>query len=134
VRHAAIVTAVRGSPRYQREFLGIRPGAYQKRSPASLTGAPRVGVLRAENDAGPASTCIHCAACVPVCPTHANRELEGTDPRWITTEQERCIGCGTCVEVCPANLANGGRTLRVMEAPTLEWFAALEEFESQEAR
>jgi poly(3-hydroxybutyrate) depolymerase len=30
--------------------------------------------------------------------------------------------------VCPANLANGGRTLRVMEAPTPGWFAAIEEF------
>jgi formate hydrogenlyase subunit 6/NADH:ubiquinone oxidoreductase subunit I len=56
----------------------------------------------------------------------------GEDPRSITTDQHRCIGCGTCVEVCPANQMNGGQTLRVMEAPTREWFMAIEDFISQE--
>jgi len=128
-RHAAIVAAVRGSPRYTRDFLHVRPGGYIKRSPASLPRLTRYVLLRSENDAGPAASCIHCGACVAVCPTHANREYEGSDPRWITTVQQSCIGCGTCVEVCPANLANGGQTLRVMEAPTPDWFAAIEEFE-----
>jgi ferredoxin len=123
--------AVRGGPHYARDFLHVRPGGYLKRSPASLPGTPRFVVLRSENDAGPAATCIHCGACVAVCPTHANREFEGADPRWITTLQDRCIGCGTCVEVCPANLASEGRTLRVMETPTLDWVAALAEFESK---
>jgi glycolate oxidase len=127
-RHAALLAALRGSNRYVREFLHVRPGGYQKRAPAALAGMDRFIVLRAENDAGPAATCIHCGACVSVCPTHANREFEGADLRWITTEQERCIGCGTCVEVCPANQANGGQTLRVMEAPTRDWFVAIEEF------
>jgi Fe-S-cluster-containing hydrogenase component 2 len=68
---------------------------------------------------------------VPVCPTHANRGFEGADPRWITTVQSRCIGCGSCVEVCPANHANGGQTLRVMEAPTGQWFEALAQFEQE---
>jgi ferredoxin len=131
-RHVAILSAVRGSPRYQREFLHARPGGYLKRTPASLPGLNRYLLLRAENDAGPAATCIHCGACVPVCPTNANHEFQGTDPRWITTEQNRCIGCGTCVEVCPANHLNGGQTLRVMETPTPDWFAALEEFERTE--
>ena len=128
-RHTAIVAAVRGSQKYQREFLKVRPGGYVKRAPASLPGVARYVLMRAENDAGPAATCIHCGACVAVCPTHANHEFEGKDPRWITTQQERCIGCGTCVEICPANLANGGQTLRVMEAPTRDWFVAIEEFE-----
>lgn len=132
-RHAAILSAVRGSERYLRDFLGVRKGGYLKRTPASLTGTPRYLLLRAEADAGPAATCIHCGACVPVCPTHANREKEGADPRWITTRQELCIGCGTCVEVCPANDANGGQTLRVMEAPTAGWFEAVEEFEATHA-
>ncbi len=131
-RHAAIVAAVHGSPSYTGDFLDLRPGGYIKRSPASLPGVPRFLVLRSENDAGPAATCIHCGGCVSVCPTHANREFEGADPRWITTLQERCIGCGACVEVCPANLLNGGQTLRVMEAPTRDWFSALEEFELRE--
>ena len=127
-RHAAIVARVRGSSGYLRDFLGARAGGYHKRAPASLAGVDRFLVLRAENDAGPAATCIHCGACVAVCPTHANREFEGGDPRWITTEQSRCIGCGTCVEVCPANGLNGGQTLRVMEAPTRDWFTAIEEY------
>jgi Fe-S-cluster-containing hydrogenase component 2 len=71
---------------------------------------------------------------VAVCPTGANREFEGTDPRWIQTVQERCIGCGSCVEVCPNNHLNQGRTLRVMEAPTPAWFAALASFELTERR
>jgi Fe-S-cluster-containing hydrogenase component 2 len=66
---------------------------------------------------------------VPVCPTEANHEFQAADARRITTEQDRCIGCGTCVEVCPANHLNGGQTLRVMEAPTQEWFVAIEELE-----
>ena len=69
--------------------------------------------------------------CVPVCPTSANLEFKGEDARWITTDQARCIGCGTCVEVCPANHLNGGQTWRVMEAPTGDWFAALDEIEQE---
>ena len=130
-RQVAIVAALRGSNRYLREFLNVRPGGYGKRQPVALPGVARYLVLRAENDAGPAATCIHCGACVSVCPTFANREFEGADPRSITTEQERCIGCGTCVEVCPANHANGGLTLRVVEAPTLDWFVAIEALEPE---
>jgi FAD/FMN-containing dehydrogenase/ferredoxin len=130
-RHVTILAAVRGSTRYTRGFLDIRPGGYLKRTPASLPGVTRYVLMRAENDAGPAASCIHCGACVPVCPTNANHEFEGHDPRWIMTEQARCIGCGTCVEVCPANLMNGGQTLRVMEAPTRDWFVALEELDQK---
>jgi FAD/FMN-containing dehydrogenase/ferredoxin len=130
-RHVALLAALRGSPRYLREFLRVRPGGYLKRAPASLPGVAQYLLLRAENDAGPAATCIHCGACVPVCPTGANREFEGGDPRAITTDEARCIGCGACVEVCPANELNGGRTLRVLEAPTRDWFLALDEFERQ---
>jgi Fe-S oxidoreductase len=129
-RHVAILNALRGSSGYLRDFLDVRPGGYGKRQPVALPGLARYLVLRAENDAGPAATCLHCGACVSVCPTLANREFEGADPRSITTEQERCIGCGTCVEVCPANHANGGQTLRVVEAPTLDWFVAIEELEA----
>jgi ferredoxin len=128
-RHSAIVAAVRGSRHYRRDFLDVRLGLYLRRSPASLPGVTRYLVMRSENDAGPAATCIHCGACVPVCPTNANREFEASDPRLVTTVQSRCIGCGSCVEVCPANLANGGQTLRVVEAPTADWFIALEAFE-----
>ena len=133
-RHVAVLATVRGSNGYLREFLDVRSGGYLKRAPASLPGVARYLLLRSENDAGPAATCIHCGACVAVCPTSANKEFEGQDPRWITTDHNRCIGCGTCVEVCPANLLNGGQTLRVMEAPTRDWFIALEEFEKAGAK
>jgi len=133
-RHVAVLAAVRASQKYTREFLDVRPGGYARRTPASLPGVARYLLFRSENDAGPASTCIHCGACVAVCPTAANKEFEGADPRWITTEQHRCIGCGTCVEVCPANHLNGGQTLRVMEAPTRDWFVAIEDFERTGAK
>lgn len=121
-RHVAIVARLRSSRGYIDRFLGVRPGGYLARTPASLPGETRYLLLRSENEDGPEATCIHCAACVPVCPTGANREFEAEDPRLITTDLLRCIGCGTCVEVCPANRENRGRTLRVFEAPTPEFF------------
>jgi ferredoxin len=121
------LTALRRSPRYRRAFLDIRPGEYLRRTPASLAGRATFLVLRAENDAGAAATCRHCAACVAVCPSGANREFESADPRLVTTDQASCVGCGTCVEVCPANRDNGGQTLRVVEAPATDWLAALDE-------
>ena len=127
-RHILLLERLRASRRYTGRFLDVRPGGYVKRAPAALPGSARFVLLRAENEDGPAATCIHCAACVDVCPTGANREYEGADPRWITTEQKRCIGCGTCVEVCPANRVNDGQTLRVMEAPTPDWLDAAREF------
>jgi ferredoxin len=131
-RHVAVLAHLRHGERYGREFLGVRPGGYLQRTPASLPGEVRFVLFRAENDAGPSDTCIHCGACVSVCPTQANLEFqEGADPRRITTDLNRCIGCGTCVEVCPANQLNGGRTLRVMEAPSREFFDVFAEFESR---
>ena len=76
-----------------------------------------------------ASTCLHCAACVPTCPTEANREFGDEDARLVTTDEYACIGCGACVEVCPANKKNGGQTLRVVEAPTAATLAAIVELE-----
>jgi ferredoxin len=131
-RHVAILSHLRHSERYMREFLDVRPGGYLQRTPASLTGEVRFLLFRAENDAGPEDTCIHCGACVSVCPTSANLEYqEAGDPRRITTVLAKCIGCGTCVEVCPANLKNGGHTLRVMEAPTREFLETVELFETR---
>ncbi len=130
-RHLTLLTQLRYSERYNRDFLGVRPGGYVHRTPASLPGEVRYLLFRAENDAGAASTCLHCGACVPVCPTGANFEYQDpADPRRILTDTARCIGCGTCVEICPANLVNGGRTLRVVEAPGREFFAVVEQFEA----
>ncbi len=126
-RHTGILAHLRHSDGYVRDFLGVRPGGYLQRTAASLPGELRFLLFRADNGDGADATCIHCAACVPVCPTNANKEYESEeDVRRITTDLARCIGCGTCVEVCPANLKNGGRTLRVMEAPNNEFFDVLE--------
>ena len=132
-RHVLALASVRGSARYREHFLDVRPGMYLRRAPAALPGALRFRVLRAENDAGPAATCLHCAACVPTCPTDANREFGDADARLVTTDDYACIGCGACVEVCPANKKNGGQTLRVIEAPTTATLAAIAEFEAATA-
>ena len=128
-RHALALVSVRGAATYRDGFLDVRPGMYLRRAPAALPGVARFRVLRAENDAGPAATCLHCAACVPACPTGANAEFEGDDARLVTTDEYSCIGCGACVEVCPANRKNGGQTLRVVEAPTAAALAQMAEFE-----
>lgn len=130
VRHARSLATLRSSERYRDGFLAVRPGQYLRRAPAALPGAVRFHVLRAENDAGPAATCLHCAACVPVCPTSATREFVEVDARRVTTDDLTCIGCGACVEVCPGNRFNGGQTLRVVEAPAPAWLDALEGFEA----
>jgi formate hydrogenlyase subunit 6/NADH:ubiquinone oxidoreductase subunit I len=130
-RHAAILTQLRHSERYLRDFLNVRPGYYLNRTPASLPGEVRFVLFRAENDEGADVSCLHCGACVPVCPTNANAEYEVPgDLRRITTDWSRCVGCGTCVEVCPANQVNGGRTLRVMEAPTRDFFDIVQQVET----
>ena len=126
---ALALVSVRGSARYRDVFLDVRPGMYLRRAPASLPGTLRFRVLRAENDAGPAATCLHCAACVPACPTGANLEFADPDARLVITDESSCIGCGACVEVCPANKRNGGQTLRVVEAPTAATLAAIAAFE-----
>jgi ferredoxin len=102
-RHVALLSLLRASPRYAREFLDIRPGGYTSARRHRCRRAAIRPAARRERRR-PAATCIHCGGCVNVCPTSANQEYEGLDPRWITTDQARCIGCGTCVEVCPANL------------------------------
>ena len=129
-RHVAMLAALRASGDYRNDFLRVRPGMYLRRSPAALTGTVGYLVLRAENDAGPAASCLHCGACVPVCPTAANHEFEDADARLITTDQTACVGCAACVEVCPANRKNGGQTLRVVEAPAAAWLAAMEDFDA----
>jgi FAD/FMN-containing dehydrogenase/ferredoxin len=130
VRQARSLATIRASERYRDGFLAVRPGQYLRRAPAALPGAVRFHVLRAESDAGPAATCLHCGACVPVCPTSATREFADADARRVVTDDLSCIGCGVCVEVCPGNRSNGGQTLRVVETPSPAWLEALEVFEA----
>jgi ferredoxin len=130
VRQARSLATIRASERYRDGFLAVRPGQYLRRAPAALPGAVRFHVLRAEGEAGPAATCLHCAACVPACPTNATREFAEADARRVTTDDLTCIGCGACVEVCPGNRFNGGQTLRVVEAPAPVWLEVLASFEA----
>lgn len=43
--------------------------------------------------------CIHCGACVKVCPCNALFVDEST--RLVLANQEACAGCGACEKVCP---------------------------------
>ncbi len=57
-----------------------------------------IPVVRDENE------CVHCGACVSVCPTGTFR-FEG----WrVIMDSGKCIQCGSCVEACPQ------RALRLM--------------------
>lgn len=42
--------------------------------------------------------CIHCGACISVCPTKVFR----FNPSWnLKVEEERCVRCELCVKACP---------------------------------
>jgi pyruvate formate lyase activating enzyme len=43
--------------------------------------------------------CLHCEACVAVCPQNALRAGDYTENR---VDRQLCDGCGRCAEVCPA--------------------------------
>ena len=42
-------------------------------------------------------TCVQCAGCVSICPTHA-LDMHGLDLRCADS---LCIGCDLCVRFCP---------------------------------
>ena len=42
--------------------------------------------------------CIHCGACISVCPSHVFK----FDHTWrLNLEEEKCIKCDVCVRACP---------------------------------
>ena len=43
--------------------------------------------------------CIHCTACVPICP--ADAFILDREKHLISFEKARCIACGLCVRACP---------------------------------
>jgi len=43
--------------------------------------------------------CLHCTACVPICPADA---LELDRETWeVSLNHDKCIICETCVDICP---------------------------------
>lgn len=42
--------------------------------------------------------CIHCGACISVCPTDVFSFAEDMS---VVTDEDECIMCGTCVAMCP---------------------------------
>lgn len=50
--------------------------------------------VRRDDDA-----CIHCGACVSICPTNAL----SIDPktRKVLFTEEKCVACGVCIDACP---------------------------------
>lgn len=45
--------------------------------------------------------CVHCTACITVCPTEA-LQID-RDTMKISFDQDKCIACGLCIPVCGYN-------------------------------
>ena len=104
-----------------------------KRTPVALAGVTRYLVLRSENDAGPAAT-MHPLRRVRVGVSDARQpRVRGPGPALDHHGAEPLHRLRNVCRDLPANLANGGQTLRVMEAPTAAWFEALVEFPAEPA-
>lgn len=43
--------------------------------------------------------CVHCTACVGVCPTQAF--VVERDKMQVSLDKSKCVGCGLCVAACP---------------------------------
>ncbi|WP_456330593.1 4Fe-4S binding protein [Archaeoglobus sp.] len=42
--------------------------------------------------------CVHCGACVSICPTEA---ISFNGEKRVIVNAEKCVHCGACVKVCP---------------------------------
>lgn len=52
------------------------------------------------------SKCVHCGACVSICPTRA---LYLSEDFSLRLDEERCVYCEACVPACPVRALKVGR-------------------------
>ena len=43
--------------------------------------------------------CVHCTACVGICPTRAF--IVDREKMLVSLDKSKCVGCGLCVPACP---------------------------------
>ncbi|MBI5520471.1 MAG: choline TMA-lyase-activating enzyme [Desulfovibrio sp.] len=59
--------------------------------------------------------CVHCGACVPVCPAGIHSMTDG-GARHVVDRARECVNCGNCVHVCPQSaLAIAGERKHISE-------------------
>ena len=56
--------------------------------------------------------CVHCGACMKVCPVQAI--YKDTETGFVLVDQSKCIGCHACERVCPV------KVIRFNEAGKME--------------
>lgn len=55
--------------------------------------------------------CLHCGACMAVCPAGALYKEKETG--YILADKEKCIGCGLCKDVCPMHVIRYDKNGRI---------------------
>ena len=46
-------------------------------------------------------SCVHCGACISVCPLECISRDDQTG--FVVVDNENCVGCGACRDVCPVS-------------------------------
>lgn len=80
---------------------GVRTLVFFKGCPLRCTWCSNPeGQLRGFEVLFKKNLCVHCGACVPVCPVGIHRIVPGTQRHEVARDVE-CIGCRKCEEACP---------------------------------